>query len=82
MADAAAREPQAGIDVLEFEIRMLPENLFRRHSRGKQLKDVRHPDPHATNAGATATLPGVHRDPVCQFGHIHSLPELVLLAEC
>jgi hypothetical protein len=40
MADAAARKPQAGIDVLEFEIRMLSEDLLRRHAGSEKLEDV------------------------------------------
>lgn len=43
-------------DVFAFEVRIILKNFFTRRTRGKQSKHVHHPNAHAANARATATL--------------------------
>ena len=81
MADATARKPQAGMDVLDLEIRMLPEDLLRRHPGSKKLQNVGHANPHAANARTPSTLPRVDGDPIHQLSHARSLAQVGSPAE-
>jgi hypothetical protein len=50
-------------DVIRLEIGIVREDLLLGLPRGKQLEDVKHAQPHPTNAGTTAALLGVDSDP-------------------
>ena len=76
MADAAAGKPQAGIDILEFKIGMLPDDLLRRHARSKKLQDIGYANPHAANARVPTALPRVDGDPIHQLSHARSLAQV------
>ena len=61
------------MDVLDFEIRMLPDDLLRRHSGSEKLQNVGHANPHTANARTPSALPRVDGDPLHQLSHAPSL---------
>ena len=54
---------QASSQILRLQVWQLVQNLLRRQSGGKEVKDVRHPDAHSANAGPSPALFGIDRDP-------------------
>jgi hypothetical protein len=60
---------QAGMNVIELEIRQLFEHLLRAEAIRQQVQNVNDADPHAADAGASATLFGIHGDPLQKVGH-------------
>ena len=73
MIEATASEAKAGCNILQLEVRQLFEYLLSRQAGGQEIENVRDPNPHAADARATATLLGVHRDPIGKFSHGASL---------
>lgn len=66
---------ETGCDVFRFEIREILQDLFPRHARRKQFKDILDPDAHPPNTGAPATLVGMEGDPlVHRMNIIHDVP--------
>lgn len=51
-------------DVLGFEVRIVRENLLPRHTRGKEVEDILHPDAQATNARTAPADLWAHCDAV------------------
>lgn len=81
MADAATRKPQASVDVLKLEIRMLSHDLLRRHPGSEKLQHVRYANPHAANARTPTALPRVDGDPIHQLRHACPLAQEGVEAE-
>ena len=69
MADALAGEPKTSLDVFEFEVGMLVDNLFRSHAVSKQLQNVAHSNPHSSDAGPPAALLRIHSDSFEDLDH-------------
>jgi len=64
MVKATARKPQAGADILKFQIRQLLNNLLKGQAVGKKIQHVANPNPHPTNTGPPSALLWVHCDPM------------------
>ena len=66
MVHSITREPQGGLDIFHFKVRMLSQDLLRRHPRREELEHIGYPDPHAADARVPAALPWVYRDSIGQ----------------
>ena len=62
MIQPAARQAQAGDDVLRFERRQFDQHLLLRQAASEEVENVHYPNAHAPNARAPAALARVDGD--------------------
>jgi len=55
---------QCRFEVLSLKIWEIAEDLLTAQAGGKELKDIRHPDPHSADSRLAATLLRVVGDPL------------------
>jgi hypothetical protein len=67
--EAPYRISQASGDIVRLQIGIGREDLLLALSRGQEIEDVGHPDPHPPDTGAPPALVRVDRDPVEQVCH-------------
>lgn len=56
-------ERQAGSDVFPFQIGEISQDCLLALTGGEQVEHILHPDPHASDAGSSATKFRVESDP-------------------
>jgi hypothetical protein len=69
MANPAAGEPEAGEDVLRFQVWHLDQESISGLSVGEQVQHVGDPNPHPPDARAAPALFGITRDAIAQIAH-------------
>ena len=62
MIKPATGEAKASRDVFRFEVRQFLEDLLLSESCSKQVQDVDHPNPHATDTGPPSALCRIRSD--------------------
>ena len=72
MVEPPAGKSKAGRNVFRFEIRQLFQNLLLGESRGKQIENINHPNPHSANAGPPPALLRIHRNALDESGHVRT----------
>src|SRR6266545_3170690 len=69
MVKSLTGDPQAGLNILRFQVRELAQYLFGCQSAGEEIENVGDADTHAAHAGAPAALLRIDRDSLCQIRH-------------
>jgi len=69
MVKLSRRIDQRRLQIARLKIGHLVEDLLGRQAGREEVKHVRHPDPHAPDTRAAATLRGIVRNPCHNFVH-------------
>ena len=69
MANALASEPKASLNIFEFKVGMLVNNLLRSHAIGEQLQNIANANPHSPDTWTPAALLRIHGDPFKDSHH-------------
>ena len=62
MVESSTCESQASGEILRLQIGKVCQHLLGRKAASEQIKNVRHPDPHAPDAWPAAALLRIGRD--------------------
>src|SRR5215216_1416435 len=81
MVEVSRGKPQTRLQIFSVEIRHLRQNLGRRQSRRKQIKDIADSNAHPANARSAAALFGIDGDAVSDLIHRSSIALRVSPAE-
>lgn len=68
------REAETGLDFCGLQIGKIFAVLFMRITGSEKIENIFEPDPHAANAGPSATLIGTHRNSISDV-HALTIPE-------
>jgi hypothetical protein len=68
------REAETGLDICGLQIGKIFADLFMRIPGSQKIENIFDPDPHAANAGPSATLIGTHRNSISDV-HALTIPE-------
>jgi len=71
---SATGKAKAGRDIFRDEIRQLFKHLLLRQSRGQEIEDINHSNPHSPNARPPPALLRIHGNTIDKFGHDRRLP--------
>ena len=75
MIKPATGEAKASRNVFRFEVRQFLEDLLLSESCSKQVQDVDHPNPHATDTGPPSALCRIRSDARDKFSHMRNFAD-------
>ena len=76
MVNALRREREGSLDVIEFKVRKLLDNLRVRKPCRQQIEDINHADAKAPNARPTTTLSWLRGDAFETVTHFTIIPQI------